>query len=217
LATHYGEMVFTPYNLNEYGGRYLLSPGRQNLPTYLAGLTPESESAIIKGLISELNSKLVAGLDPDPNFSRNANRPAMFCALRDGTIEKALFIGGSNADKLASSTSMLGVDAYKIATGGWKVSKPKESAVPAEEDAGVASTRTATWLLHRTGPPTHDLQPEEDCRGLRGSPYLHCVAHLSIRPVAVLLHCRPHVQLFGSGLRQDPPEGPGQDPVSPQI
>ncbi len=118
LATHYGEMVFTPYILNDYGGRYLLSPGRQNLPTYLAGLAPKSESAIIKGLISELNSKLVAGLGPDPNFSHSGNRPSMFCAFRDGTIEKALLIGGSNACKLASSTSMLGVDSYCWAGGG---------------------------------------------------------------------------------------------------
>jgi hypothetical protein len=47
----------------------------------------------------------------------------MFCALRDGTIEKALFIGGSDASKLASSTSMLGVDSDKIAVGGWNISK----------------------------------------------------------------------------------------------
>ncbi len=47
----------------------------------------------------------------------------MFCALLNGTIEKVMFFGGSNANKLASSTSMLGVDSYKIAAGGWKISK----------------------------------------------------------------------------------------------
>jgi len=38
-------------------------------------------------------------------------------------IEKALFICGSNASKLASFTSMLGVNSYKIAAGDWKISK----------------------------------------------------------------------------------------------
>ncbi len=36
-------------------------------------------------------------------------------------VDKALFIGGSNASKLASATAMLGVDTSKIAKGGWKV------------------------------------------------------------------------------------------------
>jgi hypothetical protein len=45
----------------------------------------------------------------------------MHCALREGRVDKALFIGGSNASKLASATAMLGVDTSKIARGGWKV------------------------------------------------------------------------------------------------
>ncbi len=43
------------------------------------------------------------------------------CALREGRVDKALFIGGSNASKLATATAMLGVDTSKIAKGGWKV------------------------------------------------------------------------------------------------
>jgi hypothetical protein len=35
---------------------------------YLAAQTSEFESLIIKGLITELNYKLVAGLDPETNF-----------------------------------------------------------------------------------------------------------------------------------------------------
>ncbi len=45
----------------------------------------------------------------------------MYTALR--AIEKAVFVGGSNASNLAYSASALGLDAYKIAKGGWKLSK----------------------------------------------------------------------------------------------
>ncbi len=64
---------------------------------------------------------MVSNLDANPNFSRSAKRPEMHCALREGRVDKALFIGGSNASKLASATAMLGVDTSKIAKGGWKV------------------------------------------------------------------------------------------------
>jgi hypothetical protein len=51
----------------------------------------------------------------------------MYTALRTGAIEKAVFVGGSNTSNLAysasASASALGLDAYKIAKGGWKLSK----------------------------------------------------------------------------------------------
>ncbi len=47
----------------------------------------------------------------------------MYPALRSGAIEVALIIGGSNARDLANATSSLGVETYKLATGGWKLSK----------------------------------------------------------------------------------------------
>jgi hypothetical protein len=47
----------------------------------------------------------------------------MYTALRTGAIEKAVFVGGSNASNLAYSASALGLDAYKIAKGGWKLSR----------------------------------------------------------------------------------------------
>jgi hypothetical protein len=116
-------MIYTPFSLEDYKVRYLLSPGRQGLPMHLVALTLESKTLSIKRLISELNKKQVARLDPDPNFSRSFSRPAMFCALRDGAIEKALFVGGSNTGKLAAATSMLGLDVFKLASGGWKFSQ----------------------------------------------------------------------------------------------
>ncbi len=47
----------------------------------------------------------------------------MYPALRSGAVETALIIGGSNARDLAYATSSLGVETYKLATGGWKLSR----------------------------------------------------------------------------------------------
>jgi hypothetical protein len=121
LAVHYDEYLYLPLSLDDYKGRYLYSPGREGLPVHLGPLSPEIESSLIKLLIRELNENMVSNLDTNPNFSRSAKRPEMHCALREGRVDKALFIGGSNASKLASATAMLGVDTSKIAKGGWKV------------------------------------------------------------------------------------------------
>ncbi len=82
-----------------------------------------TEKKFLEKLITDLNSNLLAGRDKEPNLSRSAKRPAMYTALRAGAIEKAVFVGGSHASNLAYAASALGLDAYKIATGGWKLSK----------------------------------------------------------------------------------------------
>jgi hypothetical protein len=110
LAVHYDEYLYLPFSLEDYKGRYLYSPGREGLPLHLESLSPEIEY-----------ENMVSNLDANPNFSRSAKRPEMHCALREGRVDKALFIGGSNASKLATATAMLGVDTAKIAKGGWKV------------------------------------------------------------------------------------------------
>jgi hypothetical protein len=47
----------------------------------------------------------------------------MYLALRYGVVENALIIGGSNARDLAYATFSLVVETYKLATGGWKLSR----------------------------------------------------------------------------------------------
>jgi hypothetical protein len=70
-----------------------------------------------------LNENLLAGLDPNPNLSRSKVKPAMYPAVRSGVIEKIVFVGGSNAKKLSQAAALLGIDAYMIAKGGWKLSR----------------------------------------------------------------------------------------------
>jgi hypothetical protein len=81
------------------------------------------EKTFLDSLISDMNREFIAGLDPNPNLSRSAKRPAMYPALRSGAVEVALIIGGSNARNLAFATSNLGVETYNLATGGWKLTK----------------------------------------------------------------------------------------------
>jgi hypothetical protein len=81
------------------------------------------EKTYLDSLLSDINREFIAGLDPNPNLSRSSKRPAMYPALRSGAVEVALIIGGSNAKNLAYATSSLGVETYKLATGGWKLTK----------------------------------------------------------------------------------------------
>jgi hypothetical protein len=74
-------------------------------------------------LISELNEKMLAGLDPEPNLSRSSKRPAMYPAVRSSCIENIVFVGGSNARALSSPAASLGANSCKIARGGWKITR----------------------------------------------------------------------------------------------
>jgi hypothetical protein len=77
----------------------------------------------LDGLLKDLNENLLAGLDPNPNLSRSKVKPAMYPAVRSGVIEKIVFVGGSNAKKLSQAAALLGIDAYMIAKGGWKLNR----------------------------------------------------------------------------------------------
>jgi hypothetical protein len=74
-------------------------------------------------LISELNEKMLAGLDPEPNLSRSSKRPAMYPAVHSSCIENIVFVGRSNARALSSAAASLGANSYNIARGGWKITR----------------------------------------------------------------------------------------------
>ncbi len=89
----------------------------------VASWSQTDEKTYLDSLISDINREFIAGIDTNPNLSRSSKRPAMYPDLRSGAVEVALIIGGSNARDLAYATSSLGVETYKLATGGWKLSK----------------------------------------------------------------------------------------------
>jgi hypothetical protein len=116
-------VVYLPSNTDDYSGSYLTSPGRRTIPATLPPWSSLSEKKFIDSLIEDLNKNMLAGRDKDPNLSRSASRPAMYTAIRTGSVEAAVFVGGSNALNLAYSASALGLDAYQLAKGGWKLTK----------------------------------------------------------------------------------------------
>jgi hypothetical protein len=110
-------------SLDEYNCEQKISPGRPGIPAILPPWSQTDEKTYMDNLISDINREFIAGIDSNPNLSRSAKRPAMYPALRSGAVEVALIIGGSNARDLAYAMSSLGVETYKLATGGWKLSK----------------------------------------------------------------------------------------------
>jgi hypothetical protein len=122
-GVHYDRPVSLPTSLDEYNCEQKISPGRPGIPATLPPWSQTDEKIYLDNLISDINREFIAGIDPNPNLSRSAKRPAMYPALRSGAVEVALIIGGSNARDLAYATSSLGVETYKLATGGWKLSK----------------------------------------------------------------------------------------------
>jgi uncharacterized membrane protein YgcG len=123
LTTHHDAVVFLPDSVNAYEGRLVTSAGRCNIPAEIPPWDAKTEKAFLEKFISDLNGNLLAGRDKEPNLSRSAKRPAMYSALRTGAIEKAVFVGGSHAGNLAFAAAALGLDAYRISKGGWKLSK----------------------------------------------------------------------------------------------
>jgi hypothetical protein len=71
------------------------------------------------------------GLDSNPDFSRKASRPVKKEKKNviPDQISGTLTIGGSNANKTAEALSNLGMDSYKLASSGWKLTKEKVTAL----------------------------------------------------------------------------------------
>jgi len=122
-GVHYDRLVSLPTSLDDYNCEQKISPGRPGIPATLPPWSQTDEEVYLDSLISDLNREFIAGIDPNPNLSRRSKRPAMYPALRSGAVEMALIIGGSNARDLAYATSSLGVETYKLATSGWKLSR----------------------------------------------------------------------------------------------
>jgi hypothetical protein len=113
----------TIIHTDDYSSSYLTSPGRRNIPAAFPPWSSLSEKKFLDTLIEDLNKNMLAGRDKDPNLSRSASRPAMYTAIMTDSVDAAVFVGGSNALKLAYSASALGLDAYQLAKGGWKLTK----------------------------------------------------------------------------------------------
>jgi hypothetical protein len=123
VVTHFDRPILLPFNLESYDGSYVTSPRRPGILASVPAWSQANEKKYLNLLISDLNEKSLAGLDPEPNLSRSSKRPAMYPAVRSSCVENIVFVGGSNARALSQATANLGANSYTIAKGGWKLTR----------------------------------------------------------------------------------------------
>jgi hypothetical protein len=116
-------IISLPLSLDDYKCEQQIRPGRLGILAILPPWSQMDEKTFLDCLISDLNREFITGIDPNPILSRSSKRPAMYPAFRSGVVDSALIIGGSNAREFAYAASSLGVETYKLATGGWKLSR----------------------------------------------------------------------------------------------
>jgi hypothetical protein len=121
--THLDGPVKLLFNLESYDGSHLTSPGRPGIPAFVPTWSQADKKKYLDELFKDLNENLLVGLDPNPNLSRSKNKPQMYPAVRSSTVERIVFVGGVNAKKLSQAASIIGIDSYMLAKGGWKVTR----------------------------------------------------------------------------------------------
>jgi hypothetical protein len=94
-----------------------------------SGIRDPGSRTNIPGIIFQRDQRSDARCNPD--FSRKASRPVKKVKKNSipDQISGTLTIGGSNANKTAEALSNLGMDSYKLASGGWKLTKEKVTAL----------------------------------------------------------------------------------------
>jgi hypothetical protein len=122
-VTHFDWPVLLPDDLENYDGKYIISPGRRGIPANVPSWSQADEKKVLDILIKELNEKFLAGLDTDLNLSRSSKRPQLYPAFRSGSVETAAFVGSSNAKNLSQVAASLGIDSYMLAKSGWKITR----------------------------------------------------------------------------------------------
>jgi hypothetical protein len=92
-----------PVTTDEFLPKRFERPGRADFPGSIPPLSAAAEPALIYTLLTELSSKFKLELDSEPSLSReltlSSNLP------KASSDVPALFIGGSNADRLANAAA----------------------------------------------------------------------------------------------------------------
>ncbi len=122
-TTHFDRPILLPDDLENYEGKYIVSPGRPGIPASVPSWSQADKNKVLDILIKELNEKFLAGLDTDPNLSQSSKRPQLYLAFRSGSVDTAAFVGRWNAKKLSQAAANLGIDSYMLAKSGWKITK----------------------------------------------------------------------------------------------
>jgi hypothetical protein len=100
----------------------------QGLPGSVPPLSPQDEKALLTPLLEGLSTLFQMNIDTLPNLSRDTTIfPAGSTTVEDDMA--ALFISGSNADRLANSAATLGIIPGTITTEGWVLSTDGVTAI----------------------------------------------------------------------------------------
>jgi hypothetical protein len=71
----------------------------------------------------------------------------MYPAVRSGSVERIVFVGGSKARNLSQAASMLGIDAHMIASGGWKLTQENVDKILPDLHELLGSLPTGTPIV----------------------------------------------------------------------
>jgi hypothetical protein len=116
-VTHYPSRLHLPISTDDFPKKRFERQGRTDFPGSIPALSDAAEPALIFTLLTELSSKFKLELDSEPALSRgltiSPNLPKAASEL------PALFIGGSNADRLANAAANVGVIPDTVTEGGW--------------------------------------------------------------------------------------------------
>ena len=105
-------------SLYEFEPKVFERQGWLGLPGSVPPLTPQEEKVLLTPLLEGLSTLFKLDLDTHPNLSRD---PCIFPPGSAPALDEmaALFIGASNADRLANSAATLGIVTETVTTGGW--------------------------------------------------------------------------------------------------
>jgi hypothetical protein len=126
LPTTQGDSIFQ-FALLKYQSKRFERPGRTEFPGSIPPLSEPAQAALLSTLLMELSSKYKLNLDTEPILSRQL---VLSPALPKGTGDTpALFIGGSNADRLANAAANVGIIPDTVTEGGWILNTSSVSTV----------------------------------------------------------------------------------------
>ncbi len=116
-VTHYPGRLYLLVTTYDFLTNRFERPGHVDFPGSIPSLSATAEPALIYTFLTELSSKFKLELDSEPVLSReltlSPNLPKT-----SGEIP-ALFIGGSNTDRLANAVANVGVVPDTVTEGGW--------------------------------------------------------------------------------------------------
>jgi uncharacterized membrane protein YgcG len=123
----------------------------------------------------------------------------MYSAVRTGSVENVVFVGGSNANNLALAAAALGVDTYKHAQGGWKVTKDSVDKLIPDLKESLSAVPPDTPVVFFCLDNSSFMALNEDgniaviSRCIEGDDGFHVVGELVVAPERALNHV--HTQL----------------------